>query len=493
MINYSHKRMNIDRPETATENNEQEPCILDCEEDFVLLPYPGRLVIVEGIDGSGKSTQIRLLKTWLEANGYPVVFTEWNSSSLVKTWTKRAKKQKRLTPTTFSLIHASDFYDRYERIIIPLLRAGHIVLADRYIYTAFARDTARGCDREWVRNTYRDVIRSSLALYFQTPLDVAVERILAGRPKLKYHEAGLDIGLSDDPVESFKIYQGIIKQEYDHMIESNGLTVIDGTQNIDIQQKQVRQLMSEVLADYQYPTEIARSHYFTGFAPDPTQSASQGELRFKPHDYPGKLIVIEGSDYSGHSNQSQLLTEWLETQGHAVYQAGIKRSKLMSQAIEDAKEEQVIGSQTMGLFYATDFADELENGILPALRAGFFVVADRYVYTLMARQLVRSAEASWLDHLFHFAVQPDATLYLSVPEHELARRCLQSYGKLFYRESGLDLAISPDPLTSLLEYQAGLLNQYRHLCERSAIDILDGTMPVDDVQGVIRERVKKLL
>ena len=112
--------------------------------------YPGKFFIVEGCDGSGKSTQLYLLKKWLESKGYYVFFTEWNSSELLKKYTKKAKRKNLLTPTTFSLIHACDFADRYEKLILPHLRAGHIVLADRYIYTAYARDIARGCDAEWL-------------------------------------------------------------------------------------------------------------------------------------------------------------------------------------------------------------------------------------------------------------------------------------------------------------------------------------------------------
>ncbi len=218
-------------------------------EDF----YPGRLYIVEGCDGSGKSTQAFLLKKWLESKSYIVFFTEWNSSDLVKNTTKIAKKQNLLTPTTFSLLHATDFTDRYETHILPHLRAGYIVLCDRFIYTAYARDMARGCDPRWVRNLYSFVVKPTKAFYFKAPLEVSLERILSGRPSLKYHEAGLDMGWSDDPVESFKIYQGIIKRNYDLMIETDGLTVIDAEAEINEQQKVLRKIISEDLIDYRTP------------------------------------------------------------------------------------------------------------------------------------------------------------------------------------------------------------------------------------------------
>jgi dTMP kinase len=205
-------------------------------------PYPGLLVVVEGIDGSGKSTQIRLLHRWLEAQGHPVVFTEWNSSELVRATTKFGKKKNLLTPTTFSLLHATDFADRFSTTIVPPLKAGMIVLADRYVYTAFARDVVRGVDRGWVRRLYAFALRPDVSLYFKTPIDVSVSRILNGRQKIKYYEAGMDLRLSLDPIESFRQFQGRILQEYDAITAEFGLEVIDATRGIDAQQRQVRKL-----------------------------------------------------------------------------------------------------------------------------------------------------------------------------------------------------------------------------------------------------------
>jgi dTMP kinase len=210
--------------------------------------FPGKLFVVEGTDGSGKSTQLTLLYQWLKAEGYPVFFSEWNSSPLVKATTKRAKKRHLFTPATFSLLHATDFADRTERDIIPPLKAGAIVLADRYIYTAFARDVARGCDREWVRQVYSFAVKPNLAFFFRAPLKVAVNRIVSGRPRLKFYESGSDMGWSDDPEESFTIFQGKILDEYDRMVEEFGLTFIDATQSIEQQQKETRRLITQHLS-----------------------------------------------------------------------------------------------------------------------------------------------------------------------------------------------------------------------------------------------------
>ena len=209
--------------------------------------FPGKLFVVEGTDGSGKSTQLVLLYQWLKAEGYQVFFSEWNSSPLVKDTTKRAKKRRLFTPATFSLIHATDFADRTEHDIFPPLKAGAIVLADRYIYTAFARDVARGCDRGWVRKIYSFAVKPTVAFYFRAPLDVAVERIMSARPMLKYYEAGMDMEWADDEEESFKLFQGRILEEYDRMVEEFGLTTIDATRSIEKQQREMRAIVKKHL------------------------------------------------------------------------------------------------------------------------------------------------------------------------------------------------------------------------------------------------------
>ena len=211
------------------------------------LRIDGKLFIVEGIDGSGKSTQVRLLEKWLRYIGIPVFFTEWNSSEQVKEIISRGKKKNLLTPTTFSLLHATDFAARYERNILPLLRAGYIVLADRYMYTAFARDVVRGCSPEWVRHLYSFAIKPNIAFYFRVPVEISFERIVKNRPKLKYYEAGMDLNLSNDPYESYRIFQGRIIDEYESMIEKEGLIVIDGTNDIEEQQEQMRRKVMELL------------------------------------------------------------------------------------------------------------------------------------------------------------------------------------------------------------------------------------------------------
>ena len=214
-------------------------------------PYPGKLIIVEGIDGSGKSTQLLLLHKWLESKGHKVFFTEWNSSELVKDTTKRGKKNKSLTPTTFSLLHATDFASRLYHEILPPLKAGMLVLADRYMYTAFARDVVRGVSPEWVRKVYSFSIKPDMAFYFKVPIEVAISRLLGGtRGQFKYYEAGMDMSLSQDVTESFRIFQSRILAQYDKIVDEYQLITMDATQDIAAQQDTMRRLVDEALKDY---------------------------------------------------------------------------------------------------------------------------------------------------------------------------------------------------------------------------------------------------
>lgn len=229
--------------------------------------YAGELIVVEGIDGSGKSTQLSLLSQWLRAQGYAVAFSEWNSSPLVRATTRRGKRREMFTPTTFSLIHATDFADRMESYILPLVKAGAVVCADRYAYTAFGRDVARGVSRRWVRNLYRFALRPDLRFYFRVPLDVAIERILSGRTALKYYEAGMDLGLSRNIEESFRIFQGRILDEYEAMIDEVGFRVIDATGSIEEQQREMRETVMEVLG----------AHLKTGVLKSPAGDSHEAE------------------------------------------------------------------------------------------------------------------------------------------------------------------------------------------------------------------------
>jgi dTMP kinase len=206
---------------------------------------PGRLIAVEGLDGSGKTTQLHLVHRWLLGMDIKVFFSEWNSSAIVRSAIRKGKKKQLLTPTTFSLIHATDFADRYERQILPTLKAGYIVLCDRYVYTSYARDAVRGCDQKWLRRLYGFAAVPDIVFYFRLPLDVAVERILGSRTRLKYFEAGMDLGLSGDIRESFRMFQERVMAHYDRLAEEHGFTVIDSSRAIPEQQEVIRRYIEK--------------------------------------------------------------------------------------------------------------------------------------------------------------------------------------------------------------------------------------------------------
>ena len=206
----------------------------------------GALICVEGIDGSGKSTQVDLLYNWLKSKNADVILTRWNSSDLIAETTKKAKKKNLLSPRTFSLLHAVDFADRLEKTIIPAMKAGFIVLADRYVYTAFARDVAREVDPKWVRNMYSFAIKPDLTVYFEVSAKVSLDRLCSTRQP-KYYEAGMDLKLSNNPYKSYVIFQNRVIEQYKNMIDEYSLVQIDANDTIHQKQQYFRKLVVDVL------------------------------------------------------------------------------------------------------------------------------------------------------------------------------------------------------------------------------------------------------
>lgn len=218
-----------------------------------------------------------------------------------------------------------------------------------------------------------------------------------------------------------------------------------------------------------------------------------GIPRVKLDDLVGKLIVVEGADGSGRSTQIARLIEWLETSGHATTQVGLKRSTLVSEELERAQEGNILSRTTLGLFYATDFADQLENIILPALKAGSIVLADRYIYTLMARDMVRGMDETWLKNLYGIALEPDAVFYLSVDAEELVQRNLAKNATLDYWESGMDLGFSRDMFDSFVQYQTAMRAAFQQLQKTYGFTIIDGNRSVDDVTEELRDKIHAVL
>ena len=223
--------------------------------------------------------------------------------------------------------------------------------------------------------------------------------------------------------------------------------------------------------------------------------------RFYGHGIPGvdlqklagKLIVVEGADGSGRSTQIAKLVDWLEASGHATVQVGLKRSTLVSEELEKAQQGNILSHTTLSLFYATDFADQMENIIMPALRAGFMVLADRYIYTLMARDLVRGMDETWLKNLYGIALIPDAVFYLNVAPEELIQRNFPKNNALDYWESGMDLGLAPDLFDSFLKYQGMMLEAFKRLQSTYRFTMVDGHRGVDDINAELRSQIEHVL
>lgn len=207
----------------------------------------------------------------------------------------------------------------------------------------------------------------------------------------------------------------------------------------------------------------------------------------------GKLFVVEGADGSGRSTQIVKLVEYLERGGHATVQVGLKHSTLVSEELERAQNGNILSRITLSLFYATDFADQLENVILPALKAGFIVLADRYIYTLMARDVVRGMDEAWLKNLYGIALVPDAVFYLQTSPENLVQRTFRKAAALDYWESGMDLGLSRDMFDSFLKYQALMAAEFKRLQSTYHFRIVDGNQTVDGIHEELRQDVDEVM
>ena len=218
-------------------------------------------------------------------------------------------------------------------------------------------------------------------------------------------------------------------------------------------------------------------------------------IRYLQNETPlsGKLIVIEGPDASGRTSQISIIQPWLEADGHAVITTGLRRSELIGEGILEAKRNFVLGRRTLSLFYAADFADQLENKIIPALRAGYIVLADRYIFTLMARDAVRRISRTWSHALYGFALKPDLVFYLDVDPNELIHRVFQKNFSLDYYESGADLGLSDDMFESFIKYQNILAKEFHRMQKKYGLIPIDGNRTVEEINTDLLKRIGDFL
>lgn len=230
-----------------------------------------------------------------------------------------------------------------------------------------------------------------------------------------------------------------------------------------------------------------------GISPRPIRYYGKGIPYLQDTEVKGRLVVIEGPDASGRSTHIGVITAKLEADGHAVLNTGLRRSELVGEGIMEAKREHMLGRRTMSLFYAADFADQLENKIMPALRAGYVVLADRYIYTLMARDAVRGMSRRWSHQLFGFAIVPDLVFYLDVNPEELVHRVFQKNTFLDYYESGADLGLSDDMYESFMIYQRMIAKEFRRMQKRYNLVIVDGNRSISEVNADLQKRIDHFL
>jgi dTMP kinase len=209
-------------------------------------------------------------------------------------------------------------------------------------------------------------------------------------------------------------------------------------------------------------------------------------------DLKGKLIAIEGTDGVGRSTHIELLQEWLEVQGYGVITTGWTRSSLMSKTIEVAKQGNILDRWSFSLLYATDFADRLEHQIIPALRSGFIVLADRYIYTAFARDAVRSGDRKWIRDVFGFAIVPDLVCYLRIDVDTLTLRVIETSG-INYWESGMDMKLGGDLYDSFKKYQGLLIEEFDKMAEEFKFEVVDARRPPEEIQDILRAQIEPLL
>ncbi len=207
---------------------------------------------------------------------------------------------------------------------------------------------------------------------------------------------------------------------------------------------------------------------------------------------PGRLIVIEGTDGVGRSTQMQLLRPWLESSGYAVVDTEMTRSDLVGAGLKQTKEGHTLGPITLNLFYATDFVDRFESQILPALRAGFIVLTDRYIYSLMARALVRGADPQWIRSIYGLALVPDTVFYLRIGVDDLITRVLQR-GGFDHWESGMDMRLGTDLFDSFVNYQTQLVEQFDSMAQEYGFEVINSVQPVERIAELLKQKMLPLL
>lgn len=384
----------------------------------------GKLIVFEGLDGAGKSTQIELLGQYLKQQGFPVVVTGWNSSRLISKAIKRAKKAKLLTPYLYSTLHAADFLYRLENIILPALNEGYIVIADRYVYTGLARDRARNIDPRWIETIYALAPDPDLAFYCATSVEESLDRIIERRGGRlpAFYEAGMDIVGKDDPLVAFREFQTRIASEYEWISRENGLIEIESTQPIEAIHQLVISVVQERMKQWKdsaSPVSTATfMHRFPGkrtIEQPPYESPT-----LVPHSFSGKLIVIESADRKATALHANLLCNELLVRGYDARLALMGRSWITLGIANKVLRKSVLSLPVKLLLSASEIALYYEQVIMPTLKSGAIVVMDGYLANVFAGYVASGVDPEWFRTMYEvFGVKPDRTILLDTTIREL--------------------------------------------------------------------------
>jgi dTMP kinase len=380
----------------------------------------GHLIVFEGLDGTGKTTQIELLRKHLAQRGYPAVITSWNSSRIISKSIKRAKKARLLTPYLYSALHAADFLYRLEHVILPALQEGYLVIADRYAYTALARDRARTIDRHWIEAVYAMTMKPDLAIYCRTSVEDSLERVMErNRGDLpSYYESGMDMLPHRHPRESYLEFQHNVALEYDRICQEHGLVEVDTTRPIEDVHREIAGLVDEHLKLWE---EGAQGTTPTIYPPLTGQANSFSTL--SRHPFPGTFIAIEGPDRALRARQATFLYNELLTRGYDARLVLLDQSWVGIEVARKAMRKTVISLPTRVLLSVAELALYHEQVIVPSLRAGAVVVTDGHFATLWARYGGEQSSGEWWSAIAKGIPEgPDYTFYLDSSLDDLMRK-----------------------------------------------------------------------
>ena len=428
--------------------------------------HSGRLIVFEGLDGVGKTTQIELLAGKLKDQGLPVVITAWNSSRLISKAIKRAKKAQLLTPYLYSTLHAADFMYRLENVIMPALQDGSIVIADRYAYTALARDLARSVDRRWVESLYALAPRPDLAFYCSAPVEETLSRIIdrnGGGPP-SYYESGMDVMQHGDPAASFREFQARVASEYETITKDFGLIEIDASASIAEVHAYVGSVVEEHLKRWtagEPPSQPSRLQSEDSIARGGVRARVRSHLDPPPsrHLFPGRLVVIESADKDAASRQANLLYNDLLSRGYDVRLAPGGKSWVGLGVARKALKKGVLSPQGRVILSAAELALYYEQDIIPALTSGSVIILDGYVAGVCTEAVAKGMQRGWFESMFQiFHLKPDRTILIDVPLRDVMRQKPKAPavagGGDFIRESAGDVMI-----------QSKIIDLYRELAD----------------------------